>query len=245
MSASLPVTRVDEIADGIHRIHTSVWPEGVPGGFSFNQYLIADDEPLLFHTGSRVLFATVRDALARVIDPARLRYVSFSHWEQDECGALDGFLRLAPKAVPVCSGINAMINGDGMDRAPRAMRDGEVLALGRHRLRWIDTPHLPHGWESGLWFEETTRTLLCGDLLTQPGTCDAPLVEGDILARSEALRAALPDYYAHGPDVPAQIERLAALEPRTLACMHGHAWSGDGTALLRELGAALGSGRTA
>jgi len=231
-------TRVDEIADGIHRIHTSVPIEGMPDGFSFNQYLIAGDEPLLFHTGPRSLFPAVRDALSRVIPPASLRYVSFSHWEQDECGSLNAFLAIAPRAVPLCSGVNAMINGDGMDRAPRTARDGEVLSIGKHRVRWIDTPHLPHGWESGLLFEETTRTLLCGDLFTQPGAGDEPLVESDILAPSEAMRAGL-DYYSHGPDSIRKIEVLAACEPRVLACMHGHAWTGDGSALLRGLGRAL------
>jgi flavorubredoxin len=232
-------TRIDEIADGIHRIHTSVPPGVLPGGFSFNQYLIAGDEPFLFHTGSRRLFPAVRDAIARVMPPSRLRHVSFSHWEQDECGALDAFLALAPEAAPLCSSINAMINVDGMDRAPRVLQDGEVLAIGRHRIRWIDTPHLPHGWESGLVFEETTRTLLCGDLFTQPGEGDEPLVERDILGPSEALRAQGLDYFSHSRELPRQLERLAALGPRVLACMHGHAWSGDGAALLRELGRTL------
>jgi flavorubredoxin len=240
MSTNIPSTRIDEIADGIYRIHTPVFPPGVPGGFSFNQYLIADDEPLLFHTGPRSLFGLVRDAIGRVMPLDRLRHVAFSHWEQDECGTLNDLLALAPEAAPLCSGINAMINGDGMDRAPRVARDGEVIALGRHRVRWIDTPHLPHGWESGLLFEETTRTLFCGDLFTQGGAGDAPLVETDILGPSEALRTAGLDYFAHGPDVPGQIERLAAMNPRVMACMHGHAWSGDGSKLLRELGRILG-----
>jgi flavorubredoxin len=181
----------------------------------------------------------VRDAIERVVPVKRLRHVSFSHWEQDECGSLNALLALAPGASPLCSGINAMINADGMDRAPRVLGDGEVLTLGRHRVRWIDTPHLPHGWESGLLFEETTRTLLCGDLFTQPGTCDEPLVESDILGPSEAMRAGGLDYYAHGKDVPAQLERLAALEPRVMACMHGHTWTGEGSALLRKLARAL------
>lgn len=239
MSTPDSTTRVDEIADGIHRIHTAVFPPGLPGGFSFNQYLIADDEPLLFHTGSRAMFGLVREAIGRVVPVDRLKHVSFSHWEQDECGALNELLALAPRAAPLCSGINAMINGDGMDRAPRVARDGEVIELGRHRVRWIDTPHLPHGWESGLLFEETTRTLFCGDLFTQPGEGDAAVVESDILGPSEALRSGGLDYFAHGRDVPAQIERLAKLGPRVMACMHGHAWSGDGAKLLRELGRLL------
>jgi hypothetical protein len=122
-----------------------------------------------------------------------------------------------------------------MDRAPRAPADGERLALGRHTMVWLDTPHLPHGWESGLLFEERTRTLLCGDLFTQPGAGDAPLTEGDILGPSEQLRRGGSDYWAHGRELPTQLERLASLAPSTLGCMHGHAWRGDGATLLRAL----------
>ena len=228
------MTSVSEVADGIFRIHTPIPPPNPPGGFSYNQYLVLDDEPLLFHTGSRRLFEEAAPAIEKVMPLSRLRYVSFSHWEQDECGALDAVLARAPSAVPVCSRINALINRDGMARPPKAMHDQEVLAIGARRLRWYDTPHLPDGWESGLFFEETTRTLLCGDLFTQPGTVDAPLVSSDILGPSEALRASL-DYFAHGAPQRAQVERLAAASPRVLACMHGHAWEGDGAALLREL----------
>ena len=232
-------TRIDEIADGMYRIHTPVPPELAPGGFSFNQYLVLDDQPLLFHTGSRRLFSPVAEAISRVTPLAGLRYIAFSHWEQDECGGLNNLLAAAPRSEPVCSQVNAMINSDGMDRPPRALADGEVLVLGRHRLRWLDTPHLPHGWESGLMFEETTATLLCGDLFTQPGTGDEPLVDTDILEPSEALRRGGLDYFAHGRDLPDQLERLAALGPRVLACMHGHAWTGDGAALLRALARAV------
>jgi flavorubredoxin len=132
-----------------------------------------------------------------------------------------------------------MLNADGMDRPPRVAADGERVPLGKHVLRWLDTPHLPHGWESGLALEETTRTLLCGDLFTQPGTTEQPLVEADILGPSEALRQRGSDYYAHGRQVPAQLERLAETGAQTLACMHGHAWRGDAPALLRALSQAL------
>lgn len=232
-------TRIDEIADGLYRIHTPVPPVVVPGGFSFNQYLVVDEQPLLFHTGSRRLFPQVAEAISRVTPLACLRYIAFSHWEQDECGALNNLLAAAPRAEPVCSQVNAMINSDGMDRAPRALADGEALELGRHRVRWFETPHVPHGWESGLMFEEATATLLCGDLFTQPGTGDEPLVESDILETSEALRRSGLDYFAHGRDLPAQLERLAATRPRVLACMHGHAWTGDGAALLHALSRAV------
>ncbi|HEX4597505.1 MAG TPA: MBL fold metallo-hydrolase [Burkholderiaceae bacterium] len=232
------MSTIDEVADGIFRIHTPVSPTVTPGGFSYNQYLVLDDEPLLFHTGMRRSFDEVASAIARVVPLARLRHLAFSHWEQDECGALDGFLARAPHAVPICSRINVMINRDGISRTPRAMEDGEPLVLGKHRVRWFETPHLPHGWESGLLLEETTGTFFCGDLFSQPGTCDKPLVESDIFGPSEALRAKL-DYFAHGRDQRAQIERLAASSPQVLACMHGHAWAGDGAALLRELAATV------
>ena len=233
--------RIDEVADGIFRVHTALPPDIVPGGFSFNQYLVLDDDPLLFHTGSRSLFESVRAAIERVIPATRLRHIAFSHWEQDECGALNSFLAVAPDSAPVCSAVNSMINGDGMDRPARALRDGEVVSLGKHQLRWLATPHLPHGWESGLFYDETTKTLLCGDLFTQPGSGDAPLVESDILEPSEGLRKRL-DYFSHGRDQHQQLERLAELSPTVLACMHGHAWAGDGASLLRELSSRLRAG---
>jgi flavorubredoxin len=188
----------------------------------------------------RRLFPAVRDAIARVMPVERLRHVSFSHFEADECGALNQFLAAAPNATPLCGRIAAMVSiNDYADRAPRALADGEVVSLGRHRLRWHDVPHLPHGWESGLLFDITTATLLCGDLLTQGGAQHAPLVESDILGPSEAFRAPM-DYYAHHPATGALLAKLAAERPTTLACMHGSAWRGDGAALLHALGVAVG-----
>jgi flavorubredoxin len=204
---------------------------------SFNQYLVVDDEPLLFHTGMSALFAQVSAAVARVLDPARLRHVAFSHFEADECGALNPWLAAAPRATPLCGAIGAMVSiGDQADRPPRGLADGEIVVLGAaRRVTWIDAPHVPHGWDCGFLFEASTRTLLCGDLFTQPGADNPPLTDGDILGPSEAMRRAL-DYYAHAPSTRATLGRLAALEPRTLACMHGcSAWQGDGTALLRAL----------
>ena len=173
----------------------------------------------------------------------RLRYVGLSHFEADECGALNEFLAAAPSAVPACGQIAAMVSIDDVaDRKARALADGETLALGRHTLRWLDTPHVPHAWECGFLFEERTRTLLCGDLFTQGGAEHAPLTESDILGPSEAMRAGL-DYWAHGTNTGATLERLAALAPTTLACMHGAAWRGDGGALLRALADSLGNSR--
>jgi len=231
-------TNVHEVAPAIFRINT---PIDVGGGlsFNFNQYLLAGDEPLLFHTGPRRLFPLVSEAIGAVLPLAKLRHVAFSHFEADECGALNDFLAAAPRAVPVCSQVAAMVSvNDVADRPARALADGEVLNLGRHRLRWHDTPHVPHGWESGLMMELETRTLLCGDLFTQGGTGATPVTEGDILAPSEAFRATM-DYYAHSPATAGVLERLAAEQPTTLACMHGSAWRGDGSALLRSLGQSL------
>src|SRR5689334_5207149 len=151
-------TNVHEIAAGIFRINTPVSMDGGPGGFSFNQYLIVDDQPLLFHTGLRNMFPLVREAVATVIPVERLRYVSFSHVEADECGSLNQWLAAAPEAVPLCSAVAALVSvNDLADRPARVLKDGETLKLGEHTLRWFDTPHLPHGWESGLLMEERTR----------------------------------------------------------------------------------------
>jgi len=230
-------TRIDEIADRIFRINT---PLEIPGGaFSFNQYLVVDDSPLLFHTGPRRLFGLVKEAVAAVVDPATLRYISFSHVESDECGSLNEWLAAAPNAEPLCSTVAAIVSvTDLADRAPRALADNETLSLGRRTVRWLDTPHLPHGWETGYLFEETTRTLFCGDLLTQPGRGDDAVTESDILGPSEAFRASM-DYYSATKNGPALIAKVAATNPTTLACMHGSAWSGDGAALLAELGRQL------
>jgi flavorubredoxin len=181
----------------------------------------------------------VSEAIGRVIPIERLRYVAFSHFESDECGALNSFLGVAPRAVAVCGNVAAMVSvEDFADRAPRPVGDGEVLDLGRHRLRWFDTPHLPHGWETGYFFDETSRTLLCGDLFTQGGTGEAAVTESDILEPSEAFRKPL-DYFSHSKNAGAMLERLAAVKPETLAVMHGSCWRGDGGALLRALGRAL------
>lgn len=233
-------TRVDEVAEGIFRISTPLPPEVVPGGFSFNQYLVVDDEPLLFHTGPHRIFPFVREAVASVLPLERLRWVGLSHVEGDECGALNDFLAAAPQATPLCSRVAALTSIEDMaQRPPRAMAEGETLGLGKHRVTWLDTPHLPHGWECGYMYEAHTRTLLCGDLFTQPGGADnAPLTGSDILGPSEAFRLQM-DYFSHSTRARAQLERLAALSPRTLACMHGSAWEGEGGALLRALADSL------
>jgi flavorubredoxin len=230
-------TNVDEVADGIYRISTPV--DAIPGGFTFNQYLVVDDDSLLFHTGPRRMFPLVREAVESIIPLNRLRHVCFSHYEADECGSLNDWLAAAPGAAPLCGRIAAMTSiRDVADRPPREMRDGETLALGSHEVRWFDMPHMPHGWECGYIMENRTRTLMCSDLFTQPGGKPPPLTEADILGPSEALRSKL-DYFSHTRNAKELLERLAQAQPAVLACMHGSAWSGDGAALLRELGAIL------
>ncbi len=232
-------TRLDEIADGMFRISTGVPIPAIPGGFSFNQFLIRDRESLLFHTGPRGLFEATREAVARVVAPQALRYVAFGHHEADESGAMNEFLAWAPEAVPLCSRVAAMVSmQDLADRPPRAMADGEVLDLGGHKIQWLDTPHVPHGWDAGLIWEAATATLLCGDLFTQPGAGLPPVTEGDVLGPSEAMRAAM-DYYSSGHRARAACARLQALRPGLLATMHGSAFRGDGGDLLRRLAQAM------
>lgn len=233
-------TNLNEIAPGIYRINT---PIQIPGGpdFNFNQYLVADDEPLLFHTGPKRMFPLVAEAIGKVLPLERLRWVAFSHFEADECGSLNDFLAAAPAAAPACSQVAAMVSvNDVAARPARALADGEVLRTGRHAFKWLDAPHVPHAWENGFMMDLETRTLLCGDLFTQGGPGTVPLTEGDILGPSEAFRAPM-DYYAHSPQTAATLERLAREQPQVLACMHGSAWRGDGASLLRALAQSLTS----
>jgi len=231
-------TRIDEINDGIYRIFT---PIPILGGFNFNQYLVVDDEPLLFHTGPRRLFPLVQEAVSNVIPVNKLRYIAVSHFEADECGSLNEWLAAAPAATPVAGAIGAMVSlNDFADREARGLANGEQLSLGRHRLMWVDTPHLPHGWDCGYMFDASTSTLFCGDLFTRGGVDHPPITETDILGPSEAFRAPL-DYFAHSVNTREMIERLAVLNPETLACMHGSAWRGDGKELLLELADVLDS----
>lgn len=231
-------TNIQEISRGIYRINT---PVDLPGGprFSFNQYLVADEQPLLFHTGPRKLFELVSQAISAVMPLDRLRYIGLSHFEADECGSMNEFLAAAPQASPLCGQVAAMVSvNDVADRPARALADGELLTLGTHTMKWFDTPHVPHGWECGLMMETTTQIFFCGDLFTQPGGGEEALTRADIFGPSEAFRGAM-DYFAHSKTTGATLARLAAQRPATLACMHGSAWSGDGAALLRHLAEAL------
>jgi flavorubredoxin len=232
-------TRVDEVADCIFRISTPVASIVAGGGITYNQYLLVDDEPLLFHTGKRRMFPQVQEAVARILPLERLRWISFSHFEADECGALNEFLAAAPHALPLCGRLLAMLSvNDIADREARSLADGEILETGRFRMQWLDTPHLPHGWEAGLIMEHATGTLLCSDLFADGGTDHPPLFEGDIFGSSDAFRRKL-DFYIHTRETREMLGRLASLKPTTLARMHGSAWHGDGARLLLALADSL------
>jgi flavorubredoxin len=226
--------RIDEVAPDLFRISLFV-PDF---DLQFNHFLVRDDEPLLFHTGMRGMFPAVRDAVATLIDPADLRWISWSHFEVDECGALNEWLTAAPKATPVCGELGAMVNvADFSNRLPRGLKRDEVLATGRHRFRFVPTPHLPHGWDAGVLFEESDRVLLCSDLLHQLGDVE-PLTSNDIIDRyRQALETyqrspVLMDYVPYTDNTRRQLATLAALQPRTLAVMHGSTFVGDGAAAL-------------
>ncbi len=227
-------TRVDEISDGIFRLATHVAQIAPPAGLTFCQFLVRADEPLLFHCGPRAMFPLVSEAVARIIPPASLRWIGFGHVEADECGAMNQWLAAAPQAQVVHGRTACMVSlNDLADRAPRALNDGEVLDLGGKRMRWIDTPHVPHGWEAGVFHEETTATLLCGDLFTRLGEGPAltqedivgPAGEAEAIFRSTSL----------GPATGPTIRRLAALAPATLGLMHGSSFAGDSAGALESL----------
>jgi len=227
-------TRVDEIADGIFRLSTFVPEVAPPAGFAFNQFLVRAEQPLLFHTGHRRLFPAVHEAVARLIDPATLRWVSFGHVEADECGAMNKWLAAAPGAEIAHGAIGCDVSlNDLADRPPRVLADGEVLDLGGKRVRYIDTPHTPHGWDAGLLYEETTQTLLCGDLFTQTGRTDA-LTEGDIVGPAAAAEDLFLFSSLH-PEMSRTIRNLAPLGAKTLGLMHGPAFAGDTAAALAAL----------
>jgi flavorubredoxin len=226
-------TKVDEIAPRIYRLSTLV-PEIGPTGFTFNQFLLDDSEPLLFHTGHRSMFPSVREAIERILPVERLRWITFGHVESDECGAMNLLLAAAPNAEVAHGGLGCMVSLNELaDRPPRALADGESIELGDKRVRHIDTPHVPHGWEARVLYEETTGTLLCGDLFTHLG--DGPaLTEDDIVSRAIEGEDAFA-YSSLAPSTPATIEGLAQLAPRTLALMHGSSFTGDCAGALRAL----------
>lgn len=218
----------------------------------FNHFLVVDEEPMLYHAGLKGMFEPLREALATVIDPGRLRWIGFSHFESDECGGLNRWLEIAPEAQPLCSDVAAMVSVDDFSSRPaRGLADGETLSTGKYRFRICRTPHLPHGWDASVLFEETQKTLLCSDLFHQIGDVE-PLTTADVVGRSiDALRTyqagVLADYAPYTPYTAALFEKLASLDPRRLAIMHGSSFEGDGASALADLAAGfaevLGAGR--
>jgi flavorubredoxin len=231
-------TRIDEIAPDFYRLSTYISKINL----QFNQFLVNDDEPLLYHTGMRGMFPQIRDAVAKIVNPARIRWISFSHFEADECGSLNEWLTVAPNAEPFCGVIGALVNiNDYIGRSARVMATGEKLVTGRHRFRFLETPQVPHAWDAGLLFEETGASLFCSDLFLQQGDL-CPLTEEDLVepARHALLAyeaGPLPHAYPYTPITDATLQMLAGLKPKLLAVMHGSSFSGDGERALRELAA--------
>ncbi|MBW3641597.1 MAG: MBL fold metallo-hydrolase [Actinobacteria bacterium] len=227
-------TKVDEIADGIYRLSTWVPEIAAPAGLTFNQFLIDADEPLLFHTGPRAMFPLVSEAVRRIRAVEELRWVTFGHLESDECGSMNQFLAAAPLAEVAHGALGCDVSlNDLCDRPPRRMADDEVLDLGGKRVRHLDTPHVPHNWEARVLFEETTGTLLCGDLFTHLG--NGPALTGDDIVGPAMEFEMLFRYSSLAPDLPVIVNRLADLGPTTLALMHGSSFSGDSGGALRHL----------
>lgn len=226
-------TRIDEIADRIYRLSTFV-PRGT-GGITFNQFLIDADQPLLFHCGQRFLFDGMVEAMRKVRDPASLRWISFSHGEADESGAMNDWLGIAPQAVVAHSGLGCSVAvSDQAIRPPRILADGEVVDLGGKSVRFLETPHVPHNWEACLMFEETTATFFTSDLFTAFGKCEVQSDGGDILGPAIATEE-VAGFTSIGTRTATTIRRLAALKPQHLALMHGPAWHGDGETMLNDL----------
>lgn len=228
-------TRVSEIADGIYRLSTFVPDIAPPAGFTFNQFLILGDEPLLFHAGLRNMFPLAHEAVGRLIAPEKLRWIAFGHYEADECGAMNEWQAIAPQAQVAHGRTGCYVSlNDMSDRTPRILEDGETIDLGGgKRVRYLDTPHIPHGWDAGVLYEEASGTLLCGDLFTQIGD-SAALTESDIVGPAIAAEDMF-RYSSLNPGMGKTIRRLAELAPRTLALMHGPSFAGDGAGALRAL----------
>ncbi|NOT23009.1 MAG: MBL fold metallo-hydrolase [Nitrospiraceae bacterium] len=233
------MAQITEVAPDLFRITTFLEPYNL----QFNQFLVRDDEPLLFHTGPRVLFPAVKEAVAALIDLQTLRWIGFSHFEADECGSLPEWQELARHSTAVCSLVGKLVNVDDClaIRPAKGMTDGEVLQTGKYRFRFLATPHVPHCWDAGLLFEETQRTLLCSDLFHQAGNVE-PVTQSDVVGRSrevlmEYQQGPLANYLPYGPLTDTTLARLAALQPKTLATMHGSVYAGNGEQALQDLAA--------
>jgi flavorubredoxin len=231
------MTITTEIAPDVYRISTYV----PVANLQFNQFLVKDDEPFLYHTGMRGIFPVVLEAVTRIVKPKDIRWIGFSHFEVDECGALNQWLKVAPDAQTVCSQVGAVVNlNDFANRPPRGLAADEIFSTGKYRFRFRPTPHLPHGWDAGVFFEETQRTLFCSDLFHQNGDVE-PLTESDIVERArqaliEYQGGFLMEYMPFTPKTERLLREVAALEPRTLAAMHGSTFIGNGAQALHDLG---------
>ena len=226
-------TQITEIAAQIYRFSTFVADVG-PTGLTFNQYLVDDEQPLLFHTGHRAAFPLLAEAIASITALDRLRWITFGHVEADECGAMNQLLAAAPRAEVAHGALGCMVSlNDMADRAPLALSDGQVISLGQHSVRHLDTPHVPHGWEARVLYEETTKTLLCGDLFTQVG--NGPAVTTDDIVGAAGQAEDIFGATCLTPSTAPTIRRLADLAPTTLAVMHGSCYTGDGSLALNAL----------
>jgi flavorubredoxin len=226
--------RIDEIGDRIYRFSTYVPDIVPPAGFTFNQFLILGDEPVLFHTGLRKMFPLVSEAVSRIMPVESLRWITFGHYEADECGAMNEWLAVAPTAQVAHGTTGCLVSlNDMADRAPRILANGEVIDIGGKRIRYIDTPHVPHGWDAGVIYEETSQTLFCGDLFTHLGNGSA-LTQSDIVGPALAAEDIFYDT-SLGPSIAPTVRRLADLTPRTLALMHGSSFNGDAVTALHDL----------
>jgi flavorubredoxin len=234
------MTTTTEIAPDVYRISTYV----PVANLQFNQFLVKDDEPFLYHTGMRGIFPVVHEAVARIVKPEDIRWIGFSHFEVDECGALNEWLKVAPAAQTVCSQVGALVNlNDFANRAPHGLVADEIFCTGKYRFRFRPTPHLPHGWDAGVFFEETQRTLFCSDLFHQNGDVE-PLTESDIVERArqaliEYQGGFLMDYMPFTPTTERLLKEVASLQPRTLAAMHGSTFVGNGAQALHDLGGVM------
>lgn len=230
------MAKTTEIAPNVYRI--SIYAQ--VADLQFNHFLVLDDEPLLFHTGLRRMHAELREAVSRLIKLSDLRHISFSHFESDECGALNEWLGVAPKADVICSQVCARVCvNDFIGREARALADGETFSTGKLRFRYCRTPHLPHGWDAGVLLEETEKTLFCSDLFHQHSDVE-PITSDDIVGRSsEAMKGyqagILAEYVPYTPLTAQNLKKLADLQPKTLAVMHGSSFTGDCARALGDL----------
>jgi flavorubredoxin len=232
--------KITEIAPDVYRFSLFV-PEA---DLQFNQFLIKDDEPLLFHTGMRGIFPLVREAVGKIIDPADLRHIGFSHYEADECGALNEWLAIAPNATAFCSFVGAEVSvNDFASRPAKGLSDSETFSTGKYKFRFVQTPHLPHCWEAGLLFEETNGTLFSSDLFHQNGDVEA-LTEQSVIERVRETiisynAGPLANYLPYTRQTESNLQKLISLEPKTIAAMHGSSFIGDGANALRDLGTVM------